>query len=160
MRVIYNSRSPHPEAEKEFHATYVSKEELCKEADYISLHLSYDPQNPETKNYIDEKCFACMKSHVIIVNTSRAEVIDGAALYQALHNNTIRCAAFDGYYTEPEIPTKENDPYGLIFLPTDKFIITPHNARNTKEASTKMYMMAAQNIIDIAQTGTSKYIVN
>ena len=160
MNVLYNSRRRYEDVEQKLNAKFVSKEELCKLSDYITLHISYDPKNPVTASYIDEKSIKLMKPTAIIINTARPETIDGHALYEALSNNKISCAAFDGYYTEPNVPTTENDQFRLTSLSKDKFIVTPHVAWSTREADINMCIIAAESIIEISKSDWNKNIVN
>lgn len=64
----------------------VSKEELFKTADIITLHLRV---TPETKNSINKEYIGLMKPTAYLINTSRAGVLDKDALVEALQNRTI-----------------------------------------------------------------------
>lgn len=77
---------------------------LFREAEYVSLHV---PGTGETKHLINAARLATMKPHACIINTSRASVIDEAALMTALKQGTIRAAALDVYENEPAADAKE-----------------------------------------------------
>jgi D-3-phosphoglycerate dehydrogenase len=79
---------------------------VIREADYLSLHV---PGTGDTKHFINAERLAQMKPHAAIINTSRASVIDEAALIQALNAGTIRAAALDLYENEPAADAKEID---------------------------------------------------
>jgi D-3-phosphoglycerate dehydrogenase / 2-oxoglutarate reductase len=72
-------------------------------ADYVSIHL---PSNAETRGMIDKAFLAKMKEGAALINTSRAELVDQAALIDAVKNRGIR-AALDVFEGEPEQKTGE-----------------------------------------------------
>lgn len=78
--------------------TLVSLEDLLKRSDFVSLH---SPATPETKNMINDKSLATMKSSAVIINTARGPLIDEAALIRALKSGTIRAAGLDVFEVEP-----------------------------------------------------------
>ena len=76
----------------------VSKEEMFREADVVSLHLVLSPRS---KGIMGEKEIGMMKKSSIVVNTSRGGLIDENALLKALKEGSIRGAALDVYWEEP-----------------------------------------------------------
>jgi D-3-phosphoglycerate dehydrogenase len=90
--------------------------ELLKTSDIISLHL---PATEETKGLINAETLKLMKPTAILINTSRGELVDETALYNALVHHEIAVAAQDVYSSEPP---EQGDP--LVALPN--FILTPH----------------------------------
>jgi D-3-phosphoglycerate dehydrogenase / 2-oxoglutarate reductase len=141
MKIVFSDIVEKTDAEKEFNAQKVSLEKLLKISDFISLHI---PLNENTKNIIGKSEFKKMKKTAILINTSRAELVDPEALYNALHNNDIIGAAFDGFYTEP---VEKNKPENKLFnLPKNKFILTPHTGYNAFEAVARMQKMTIENI--------------
>jgi len=133
----------------ECRAEYVSFERLIRESDFITIHL---PLTEETKNMFGEREFAMMKRDAIIVNTARGGIIDEGALCAALRGGVIRGAALDATISEP--------PYGEEILTLPNCIVTPHAGAATREASSKMSLMSAQNVLDVLATGECKYAVN
>lgn len=156
MDILYTSRNSKPEAESTLKATRVNLEELLKQSDVISIHASL---NEETNNMIDTPQLELMQSHAILLNMARAKMVNGLALKQALEKNKIAKALFDGYYEEPA-PTKEADTIGLLSLPDDKFVLTPHTAYNTKEAFDNMNKMVIENLIAFSKGEKLPYQVN
>jgi len=130
-------------------ASYVDLDTLIREADFITLH---SPLTPETANMFSEREFKMMKKDAIIVNTARGGIIDEKALCAALKSGEIRAAALDATVSEP--------PYGEEILKLDNCIVTPHAGAATKEASSKMSLMAAQNAIDVLNGKECQYAVN
>ena len=76
----------------------VSKEELFSQADFISLHI---PATPETIGMIDKNAFNRMKEGVYLINTARGELINEAALKEALDTGRLKGAALDVFNAEP-----------------------------------------------------------
>lgn len=133
---------------KEVGAEYVDLNTLLKKSDFITIH---SPLTPETENMIDKKAFSVMKKEAIIVNTARGGIINEKDLYQALRSGEIRGVGLDATVKEP--------PYDSELLTLDNCIITPHAGAATKEASSKMSVLAAQNVVDILTRGVCNYQV-
>ena len=87
-----------------------------------------------------------MKQDAVIVNTARQELINKEDLYEAIKSNKIKSIGMDGFYMEPI--TKENDDEYLK-LDDSKFIITPHNAYNSRDAVLEMERMLIESLEDI-----------
>lgn len=97
---------------------FVSKEELFRRSDVITLHC---PCTEETRYIINSDSLGMMKPTAILINTSRGQLINEADLFSALSNRQIRGAALDVLETEP--PQTDNPLFGL-----DNCVITPHSA--------------------------------
>jgi phosphoglycerate dehydrogenase-like enzyme len=130
MRVIYNDvidfekqGNPPP-----FAATPVDKATLYREADVLSLHVTMLPGN---ENLIGREQLAMMKPDAVIVNTSRGEVLDAAALAEAMRAGKFAGAALDVFHPEPP---KADFP--LLGLPN--VLLTPHLAARTYTALENM----------------------
>lgn len=156
-KVIYNSRTRKPDIEQEIDMKYVSLDELYKSSDIISLHCSL---NNETENMIDDKAFAKMKNGVILINTSRAMLVQPKALYENLLNGKVRTAAFDAFYKEPISILEDKDFNHFAKFDNKQLIISPHTAYFSHQALDSMKKMAIQNCIDILQTGKCEHVVN
>jgi len=141
MDICYYGPNEKSDIAKELDIKRAHFDELLKKSDIISLHL---PLTSKTKNIIGEYELGLMKKQCVLINTSRAELINPQALTKALKSNKIKSAAFDSYYDEPMTP--KNDQYGLLNMPDNKFIITPHTAFKSKEASEDANKMVIENI--------------
>lgn len=108
-------------------ARKVSFEELCRTADFISVHARL---SEDTKNLINKEAFSMMKPTVYLINTARAGLIDEDALVEALGKNRIGGAALDVFWSEP-IP--EDHP----LLSMDNVTLTPHLAGATNDTMAK-----------------------
>ena len=142
-KVIYASRTRKQTIEAELGIEAVSIEALFSSADVIILAL---PTNVETEYFINDALLAKTKMGVTIINTAGARLIEPVALKKYLDNNRIASAAFDGYYIEPPPPVAD-DPFGLLSLPDNKFIVTPHTAAKTAQSWSRMIDMAINNVV-------------
>ncbi|MCL2642082.1 MAG: ACT domain-containing protein [Candidatus Bathyarchaeota archaeon] len=104
---------------------YVSKEEVLKAADYISIHTG------GKDIIIGEKELSQMKSTAFIINTSRGNNIDQAALYNALKEKKIGGYATDVYREEPKT---EGDPFNDPLKELDNVVLSSHLGASTVEA--------------------------
>lgn len=111
---------------------------LCESADFITCHV---PSTPETKHMFNAERFAKMKSTAYLVNTSRGEIIDEKALYEALKGGKIAGAALDVYEIEP--------PTDKMLLGLPNIVCTPHVGAQTKEAQELASTVIAEKIIQI-----------
>lgn len=129
----------------------VSLDELCKQADIISVHA---PLMASTQGMVGKEQFALMKKEAIIINTSRGPVIDEAALIEALQNGQIAGAALDVAEQEP---INQDNP----MLKMENVILTPHVAWYSEEAAEEMRSKAAMGVVDTLIYGEyPKYLVN
>lgn len=137
MRILYTDQMRIKEVEEELGVAYCSLEELLRESDFVSLHVSL---NQQTRSLIGEHEFDIMQPNAILINTARGPIVDQDALYTALKDGKIAYAALD--VTDPE-PIAADDK--LLTLPN--IIIVPHIASATVATRTKMCMMAVQNLV-------------
>ncbi|WP_104656601.1 2-hydroxyacid dehydrogenase [Ralstonia insidiosa] len=137
MRVIYHNRSRlTPEIERDTRATYVSKEELLKQADHLVLVLPY---SKESHHAIGAAELAQMKPTATLVNLARGGIVDDAALAQALADKRIFAAGLDVYEGEPKVHP--------ALLEAEHVALTPHIASATLGTRLGMANMAADNLI-------------
>lgn len=156
MKILYVSRANKPEPENELNAKKVDLLTLMASSDIVSVHASY---SENTLNMLSEKELSVMQPHSVLVCTSRAELVNPQALKKALEQNIFAVAAFDSYYKEP-VPVKEEDKWGLLSLPDNKFLITPHTAYGSIEAKENMNAMVIDNIKSFIQLGKPVYQVS
>jgi lactate dehydrogenase-like 2-hydroxyacid dehydrogenase len=137
MRVLYHNRSRlAPELESQLHATWVAKEELLRESDFLSIHV---PLNPTTRHAIGEAELRRMKLNAILVNTARGPVVEEAALAQALSEHWIAAAGLDVFEREPQIHP--------ALLQCANAVLAPHIGSASVETRRKMTMIAAENAL-------------
>lgn len=128
------AKAPHTEL-----VTFVDKEQLCRLADVISVHV---PLTEETRHLLSVEEFKLMKSDAVIINTSRGPVIDEKALVDALQLKAIGGAGLDVQAQEP--PDPENP-----LLKLDNVLLTPHSAALTKECVIRMATDAADRALEV-----------
>jgi D-3-phosphoglycerate dehydrogenase len=116
--------------------TRASVNEICRECDFITLHV---PLTENTRNTIGKKELELMKKDVVLINTSRGGIVDEDALLEALFERRIRGAGVDAFCVEPP-----EDPrwYSL-----ENLIIGNHAGAATYGAADMMGLMAAKNIL-------------
>jgi len=115
---------------------YTSQENLLKESDIISLHVS---PTESDKPVIGRKELDQMKSGMILINTSRGQFIDENALYDGLSSKKIGGVGLDVYV---------NEPYDGDLIQFDNVVLTPHVATLTKESRLEMEVEATQNLLN------------
>ncbi len=136
MRVVYHSPHAAPdEVVRELGAERGTLDDLLARSDFVSLHC---PANPDTRHLIDGRRLAQMRSTAFLINTSRGDVVDEAALVTALRTGTIAGAALDVFEREPVV-----DP---ALLALDNVVALPHLGSATTDARTAMGHRALANI--------------
>ena len=119
MKVLYHQRNQLPDdIEAPLGASYCGFNEILERSDVISIHL---PLTQATEGMIDEAAFQRMKPGVLLVNISRAAIIDRTALIEALSSGRLGGAGLDVHYAEPG---EAGDPLKRF----DNTVLTPHNA--------------------------------
>lgn len=149
MRIIYSDVNRNIEAEGELGAEFVSRDDLFRNADFISLHV---PLTAETRHFVGARELAMMKPTAHLINTSRGPVVDEHALLEALKERRIAGAALDVYEREPEVTP------GLRDL--DNVTLAPHIASASIETRTLMATMAATNILAVLNGRRPPNLVN
>jgi phosphoglycerate dehydrogenase-like enzyme len=157
MQILYHDIVHQPQVEELLGAKWMPLDQLLSLSDVVSLHT---PFLPATNGLIGAHELSVMKKEAVLVNTARAPLVDGKALYNALVSRQIAVAAFDGYYTEPAPASIETDPIGLLRLKEDVFIMTPHIAWRTIESYQNTCKMAVDSVIDLLNGKPNPYLVN
>jgi len=117
---------------------YTSFDSVLREADVISLHT---PLTAATRHMIAAREFGLMKPTAILINTARGNLVDEAALVEALKSGQIGGAGFDVLAVEPP---REGSP--LLELDLPNFILTPHVAWSSREAMQTLADQLVDNI--------------
>ena len=128
----------------------VALEELLASSDFISLHV---PLLPQTRNLMGLEAFRKMKPTAFVVNTCRGEIIDGAALVQALDEGLLAGAGLDVFPQEPP-------PADSPLLRHPKIIATPHAAFYSEESLQELRETAATQMADVLRGKLPRSIVN
>ena len=115
---------------------YLTLDEVYQQADIISLHC---PLTAETEKMINADTIARMKDGVILINTSRGQLVDEAALRAALDSGKVRAAGLDVVSSEPILP---DNP----LLEAKNCILTPHMAWSATEARQRLMDVCVENV--------------
>jgi lactate dehydrogenase-like 2-hydroxyacid dehydrogenase len=137
MRVLYYSRK---RAAAEIEAATGGKhcaalEELLEQSDFVSLHC---PGGADTRHLLNAARLGRMKQTAFLINTARGEVVDEAALAEALRQRSIAGAGLDVYEHEPRVPE--------AFLGLENVVLLPHLGSATLETRVAMGMRVAENL--------------
>lgn len=145
MRVLYNDLVD-VRARLDFPAESVDKSTLFGNADIVSLHVDMKAGN---ENLVGSTLLSLMKPTAILINTSRGEVLDDAALADAIRQRKIAGAAIDVF--DPEPPKAD---YPLLGL--DNVLLTPHMAARTRTAIENMSWVV-RDVVEVLEGRAPKY---
>ena len=151
MRIVYHNRKPIHESTlvsgflNPDTIRYVSKDELLRTADFVSLNLPY---TPEVKHLIGATELRMMKSTAYLINTARGAHVDEEALVKALKEGVIAGAAMDVYEHEPKIHPE--------LLTLDNVVLSPHTGTGTWEGRIAMCENVCDNILAWQQQDINK----
>ncbi len=147
--VIWGRESTLAKAQADGYATAISQEQLFAESDVLSLHLRL---NDETRGVVSLNTLSLMKPTALLVNTSRAELLEHDALIAALNRGRPGLAAVDVFESEPILQ-------GHALLRLENCICTPHIGY-VEQNSYELYFGAAfDNVVNFIR-GTPSNIVN
>ena len=135
MSVIYNDIAGESELLPE--CQYVSKDELLRTSDFISLHIPFDK---EAGACLGSEEFNKMKKGMYIVNAARGGVVNEKELLIALDKGIVERVALDVFEEEP---VRNVDIYTH-----DKISLTPHIGASTKEAQARIGLETIQVILE------------
>jgi len=150
MRVVASDPYVSPRVVEEVSAELVELDKLLAEADYISLHMAL---TPETRGMINRQMIARMKDGVRIVNCARGELIDSAALKEAIESGKVAGAALDVFEVEPP-------PAGYPLFELEAVVATPHIAGSTEEAQEIVGVRIAEQMVEYLKSGVAINAVN
>src|SRR5450755_140707 len=149
MRVLGYDPYISEAAAKEFSVELVPLDKLLAESDFVSLHTAL---SPATQNLINAATLAKMKRGAFIINAARGELIDEAALAEALKSGHIGGAGLDVFAVEPP---KNSPLVGLANV-----VGTPHIAGSTTEAQEEVGTQVAVQVKDYLAEGIIRNAVN
>ncbi len=123
---------------------------LYADPDYITLHVA---ATPETQGMLSREAFAQMKNGVRIVNCARGELIDEAALQEAIASGKVADASLDVFAKEPV--TADNPLFA-----TGAVLATPHIGGSTEEAQEIVGVRIAEQVVEYLKNGVAINAVN
>ena len=133
---FYDPYPPSDEIIKKFSAKkFDTLEEVLGDSDFITLHC---PGGGSNTNLMNKDRFALMKESAFLINTARGDVVDEAALVQALKDDVIAGAGLDVYAKEPTV-TEE-------LLSMNNVVLIPHLGSATTETRVAMGLRSLANV--------------
>lgn len=148
-RVLAYDVVPDTAFAREHGVTIVTLEQLLAQSDFVSLHA---PLLPSTRNMVDAAFLAAMKPGARLINTARGELVDEAALLDALQSGHLAGAALDAFAQEP--PGGDNP---LLALP--QVVATPHMGAHTDGSTTAMGALALADCLAVLEGRPPRYRV-
>ncbi len=127
-----------PRARKEGSDGFVSLDELIRDSDIITCHVPLQREGGDaTYHLFDKERIASLRKDQILINSSRGEVVDNAALREALRSGSIKAASLDVWENEPDIDRELMD---LLFT------ATPHIAGYSLDGKANGTWMSVQAV--------------
>ena len=137
MRVIFHD--PYPPSAAEAAALGAEPrsnlDDVLAESDFVSLHC---PATPETRHLMNRERLARMRRSAFLINTARGDVVDEAALVEALSKGTIAGAGLDVFEKEPQV--------SAALVSMENVVLLPHLGSATRETRIAMGMRALENL--------------
>lgn len=142
MKILYHNRQPLAASDLERLQRsgaqvqyFADLEEMLPDCDFLSLHC---PATPQTEHLMNAYRFSLLPPHAYLVNTARGDVVDEAALVDALDAGALRGAGLDVYQGEPMVSERLRNREDVVLL--------PHLGSATIETRTAMGMRVAANL--------------
>ncbi len=139
-----------PETLKELNIVHTSLEELLGRSDIVTVHV---PVTDQTRRMFNRETIRLMKKSAILVNTSRAGIINVPDLADALRNGAIAGAGIDVHPYEPPLSKYE-------LLGMDNVLLTPHLAWYSEEGGWDIRYMIMDDIKSILKGNLPKNVLN
>jgi D-3-phosphoglycerate dehydrogenase len=133
---------------------YVTKEELIRRSDYISLHTGGKAQ------IIGAAELAAMKPTAYLINASRGSNVDEEALFAALSEKKIAGAGLDTYRNEPKKEGEATPELLQRLASLGNVVLSPHLGASTKEGQSKIAVEMAESVIRFLLKGDFSSAVN
>jgi D-3-phosphoglycerate dehydrogenase len=150
MRVLVHDPYVPDEQVRRLRAEPAELDHLLAEADYVSLHV---PLTEPTRGLMNAERLAKMRPSAFLVNCARGELVDQAALLDALDQGKLGGAGIDVYPSEPVSP---DDP-----LPRHpRILATPHLGASTVEAQANVAVLIAEEVLAVLHGRPAQFAVN
>ena len=151
MNIIYSEiKGPQQDFDKKIGSKHVTFDEVIESSDFLSLHLHH---NSNTDKIIGKSEFQRAKDNLILINVSRAGLVDQEAFKEALYNKKIWAAGLDVYPSEPTLP---DDP----ILNHPRVVATPHIAGSTYDTYLNALDRCMDNLVSVRDGNLPQFIVN
>lgn len=151
----FSPRRQSPEVEAQYSVTYKNLDALLATSDVVSLHL---PLNEQTAALIGARELALLPQGSMLINTARGEIVDQAALCEALESGRLAGAALDTFAPEP--PPAEHPLFQLSATARNRLLLTPHTAGVTRGSYKRMIEGALENMARVMRGELPLNVVN
>ncbi len=135
IHVLANDIMPNNQLNRDFNLEWVTKEQIYKESDIISLHL---PLTPLTRNMICREQLLQMKKGAFVINTSRGGIINEDDLHKAMAERHLGGAAIDVF---------EDEPYTGKLIEIDRCLLTAHMGSMSIDCRSQMEIEATEEAV-------------
>ncbi len=142
MAVVAHDLYPDERFAASWGVRFLPLEELLATSDVVTLHA---PAGAGTRHLINSETLARMKPGAYLINTARGDLVDEAALAEALRSGRLAGAAADVFAQEP--------PGDSPLLALENFIAMPHSAGQTADGLRRMGEITAENALRVLQGG-------
>jgi D-3-phosphoglycerate dehydrogenase len=149
MRVIAHDPYLPPTVAKQAGIRLVDREAVFRDSDVLSIHAAL---TPETRGAVGTTELRKMRPNAILVNCARGEIVDEAALAEALRARTISGAAIDVFTKEP--------PTGSPLLNAPNIVFTPHLGAATAEGQARAGAIVADQVLRVLAGKRPDFVVN
>src|SRR3989449_6371523 len=150
MQVVGHDPYLAPERAAELQVKLLPLDQVLRQADVVTLHVAHTEQ---THHLINAERLTLMKPSAVLVNTARGELVDEAALADAVRAKRIRGAAIDVFAVEP---LRGDSPLRQL----DRVILTPHLAASTAEAQERVSVEICTAVREALLSGDLSFAIN
>ena len=150
MQVVGHEPFLSPDRAAELQVKLLPLDDLLRQADVVTLHVAH---TSETHHLINAQRLQRMKPSAVLVNTARGELVDEAALAEAIRERRIGGAAIDVFAVEP---LAADSPLRQL----ERVILTPHLAASTAEAQERVSVEICGAVRDALVTGDLSFAIN
>jgi len=149
--ILYNKRNRLPQDKEErLGVTYVGFDELLKQSDILSIHVSL---NSDTRGLIGREEISMMKKGAILLNLARGPVVDEVAVADALIEGRLSGVGLDVFRDEPLGP-------GNVYEGLENVMLSPHVSGGSRETFGRSFMMCGKNLARYFAGEKLDYLVN
>lgn len=143
MNVIAYDPYPNKEWAKENSVRYVSLDELCSKADFITIHASGE------STIIGQRELSMMSSTTTLINCARGHLVDNQAVYDAVKSGNLWGYGLDEVWQYPQLPLE-----GL------NIEVSPHVGSDSDNGKIAMQMLSAQSVVEFLDGKSLSFLVN
>lgn len=134
-RILANDTNPRDDVDTDANLEWVTKEQIYRDADVISLHL---PLKRQTKNLIGREQLMSMKPDAILVNTARGGIVNEQDLYDVMKAGHLGGAAMDVF---------EQEPYAGNLGEIERCVLTAHMGSMSEDCRARMEIEATEEAV-------------